>query len=460
MRGAGADLPAYSTVPGIVWPAIPPDVGQALLALQFQFDRSQWWTAEVLQTRQFRQLRLLIAHAVAEVPHYRDHLARAGVSSPDDIAPETFLRWPLLDKRAIQADMAGFQAKEMPAGHGHTSVVTTSGSSGEPLRATTSDATSFVQAALVMRSHLWYGFDLRKKLCIIRTPASPGNFPDWGPPANTAFRTGPSALLLSLEGQREQLDWLCDQRPAYLLVNSSNLWALLKESRRGERSPQGLRSIMAFGDALPLGTRQLAHELWQASLFDIYSASECGAIAFQCPQTQLLHVQGEHVYLEILLEDGKPCAPGESGRVVVTDLHNFAMPLIRYDLGDYAVRAGACPCGRGLPTLEGILGRSTHMAVDPTGRTFFGRLNQAFWTTVAPIIQRQVVQHTPSRLEVRYVADRPLTPAEEAAIAREMRLAMRYAYEIEFTRTAEIARNAGGKFDDFLSLLPGIVRPE
>ena len=94
------------------------------------------------------------------------------------------------------------------------------------------------------------------------------------------------------------------------------------------------------------------------------------------------------------------------------------------------------------------------MAVDPSGRRFLGHLNLGFWTTVAPIMQRQVVQLTPSRLEVRYVALLELGHDEQAELARNIRAAMRYDYEIAFTRMAQIPRNPGGKFDDFVSMAP------
>jgi len=454
MMPKGLDLRIYSSLPGVVWPAIPPPAGQAMLAAQFQFDRSQWWPADELLAQQFRQLRLLIAHAVENVPHYRDHLAHCGVSKPEDITPETFLRWPLLDKRAIQADPARFEAAAMPHGHGEMRLVVTSGSSGEPLRAATSDSAVFVQHALVMRSHLWYGLDLRAKFAAIRVSVDVRTSPDWGIPDNAVFRTGPMVMTSAFDDHGAQLDWLVREQPAYLLAHNTNLRALLEKSRRSGAAPRGLRLMMGFGDMASPDTAELARNLWGCEFRDTYSASEIGTIALQCPEHAHLHVQGEHVVVEVLREDGTHCAPGETGRVVVTDLQNFAMPLIRYDLKDYATVGGACPCGRGLPVLSALVGRAGQVAVDPTGRTYYAHLNREFWTTVAPIVQRQIVQHTPSAIEVRYVAERELTDDERAHLAGELRKAMRFDYEITFTRMTEIPRGAGGKFDDFLSLLP------
>lgn len=423
-----------------------------MLATQFQFDRTQWWPAALMQAHQFRQLRLLIEHAVAHVPHYRDYRTLAGVASLDELNPATFLHWPILDKRSLQTEAARFEAASMPDGHGTWRQVTTSGSSGEPLRMATSDVAVFVQHALVLRSQLWYGFDPTKKYGFLNLYEEPGSFADWGPPANAVFRTVGSSRMRASDDFGEQLDWVCREMPAQLKAHAVTIRAILEESRRTGRVPTGVKKIVVYGQMLPHGTRELAHELWGAALFDAYSASEFGSIAFQCPEHPGLHVQSEHVYLELLRDDGTPCAPGESGRVIVTDLQNFAMPLIRYDLRDHATLADACPCGRGLPVLQEILGRSGQIAVDPSGRRFLGHLNLEFWSRVAPIIQHQIVQHTPARLEVRFVAHRDLNVDEESLLTRHIRDAMRYEYEIAFTRMARIARNAGGKLDDFVPI--------
>ena len=454
MNRSAPDFSFISGVPGVAWPALPPAAGQAMLATQFQFDRSQWWPADTLRAWQLRQLRRLIAHTVANVSHYRDHLGHIGVERAEDLTPESFLRWPLLEKRAIQMDAASFEAATMPPGHGEMRLVVTSGSSGQPLRAATSDAAIFVQHALVLRGHLWFGFDFRAKFAAIRVSHDPISVDNWGPPANATFRTGPMVINRVIYDHGEQLEWLVREKPAYLMSLNTNLRALLEESRRSGRSPKGLRAVIGFADMPAPDMRELMRSSWGAEFFDTYSASEIGTIALQCPEQPHLHVQSEHVLLEVLRADGTPCEPGETGRVVVTDLQNFAMPLIRYELGDYAALGGRCLCGRGLPVLERIVGRAGHLAIDPTGRTFFAHLNMGFWTTAAPIRQRQIVQHTASKIEVRYVAARDLNADECATLTRELRSAMRYDYEIVFTRMAKIERGAGGKFHDFLSLMP------
>ncbi|MBL8378462.1 MAG: phenylacetate--CoA ligase family protein [Burkholderiales bacterium] len=455
-----AHVPVRSAVPGLAWPGLPAPEGQALLAAQFQFDRTQWWPAEKLKAAQFAQLRRLVAHAVDHVPHYRDGLAKLGLAGAAALTPEIYSRWPVLDKRAVQADAARFEADALPAGHGEMRLITTSGSSGEPLRAATTDAAIAVQNALVLRSLLWYRFDFSRRYDMIRMYGGTGEYVDWGPPAALAFRTGTTAQLPATEDYRRQLEWLCGRAPAYLLINGFNLNALLAESQACGLVPAGLRAVITMGEVLPAGTAALARRLWQAEVHDVYSACEVGPIAFQCPDGPGLHVQGEHVYVEVLRDDGSQCMPGESGRVVVTDLHNFAMPLLRYELRDFATVGSPCACGRGLPVIGEVLGRTGQVAVDPTGRRFFGRVNRGFWSALSPVTQRQVVQVAPGRMEVRYVAPRALTAEEMSALTRELCAALGYAYAVGFTRMDSIARNAGGKFDEFLSLIEPEAEPD
>jgi phenylacetate-CoA ligase len=99
----------------------------------------------------------------------------------------------------------------------------------------------------------------------------------------------------------------------------------------------------------------MVEEAWGVPVIFIYSRAEIGVMALQCPQNDHLHVQSENVRLEVLDDDNMPCQPGETGRVVVTPLHNYQTPLVRYEIGDYAEVGEACSCGRGLPVLIRIL---------------------------------------------------------------------------------------------------------
>jgi len=438
---------------GFAWPALPPPEGQTVLAIQFQLDVSQWLEPAAIAAQQFRQLRRLVRFAAKHVPHYRGHLGRSGIGHPDAIDAQSFLRWPVLTKAEIQHESERFLAQGLPQSHGGVHWGTTSGSTGRPLRAADSGIGAYFQQALWLRGHLWYELDPRDKFAIIRSSSARAAKPDWGPPANLAFRTGPAVTLASIEDHAEQLEWLRGEAPAYLLANNTNLRALIELSRRQDLAPTSIRTVIGFADMAPPDIAYLAKTHWNARYFNTYSCNEMGVLALHCPTANQLHVQSENVLLEILRPDGAPCAPGEIGRVIVTDLHNFAMPLIRYELGDQAAPGLPCACGRGLPVLEMVAGRTHDLAVDPTGRSFFVHLGAGFWTAIAPVTQRQIVQLAPDRLEIRYVAERDLTGDEIARLVRGIRAEMRYDYAITCTRVPSIALGPSGKFADFVSMI-------
>ncbi len=448
----GPSVTPTSTLPGLAWPAIASPAARPLLSTLFQLDYSQWWREDELLSHQFRQARRLVAHAIEQVPHYRDHLGHCGLDSAGSLCPESFRRWPVLKKRQIQANPDLFLSKAMPHGHGEFRAAATSGSSGQPLRVAVSDLAISFQQALILRFQLWNQLDHRLKFAAIKGATQEAAMPSWGPPAGLIFDTGPSVTQSAFADHRVQLDWLIREAPAYLLAHNTNLSALLHLSRNTGRAPRGLKLALGFSDMAANDTARLALELWGAHFVDTYSCNEIGTLALQCPVGNALHVQSEHVILEVLRPDGTPCETGEQGRVVVTDLHNFAMPLIRYELGDMAIRGEPCACGRGLPVLERIVGRSGKLAIDPTGRTFYPMLNFGFWISAAPILQWQIAQLASDKLEVRYVAERDLTASEIHQLTTEIRQAMRFDYQIAFSRVTRIAHGPGGKFEDFVPI--------
>src|SRR5262249_31531322 len=146
---------------------------------------------------------------------------------------------------------------------------------------------------------------------------------------------------------------------------------------------------------------------------------------------------------------------GEIGDVVATVLHNFAMPLIRYSIGDRAEVGPRCACGRGLPVISRILGRSRDLVTLPSGERRYALLSfDRVLNEIPAVIQGQVVQKTRGHLEVRLVARRPLSPDEEAKIRERLIGNFKHDFDIAFAYCDVIPRSPAGKFFDFLSELP------
>ena len=370
------------------------------------------------------------------------------------LTPESFRRWPLLRKADLMAQAGSMLARQTPPEHGSLVWNSTSGSTAIPVKVAFTELAVRLQTALVLRAHLWHTLDFSAKFAAIRPVLADGGFADWGPATRDAIATGPSVVCHAAEATNLQLEWLLREAPGYLLSFGGILRALLDASRAAGLRPSSLKAVLSFGESVPEDLRERLRNEWGVPLLDTYSAGEFGILAIECPLEPHLHVQSESVYLEVLRDDGTPAAAGETGRVVVTDLHNFAMPLIRYELGDHAQVGAQCSCGRGLPVLDRVLGRVRNMAVDPSGRRFWPSFPSRLWTAVPAVRQLQLLQVSAGRIEIHYVGERDLNDQEVAQLAAALATHLRYPFEFGFERVARIERSPSGKYEDFISL-PG-----
>jgi phenylacetate-CoA ligase len=439
-----------SALPEVIWPAIPAGDAAASLGVLFQLESTQWLSPDRLLELQMGQLALLLRHAYATVPHYRQ--AWSGLYDPDaPLTPERFFRLPRLTRRALQDGFDALKSGRIPPAHGSVGEARSSGSTGSPVRVLKTQLTQVMWNAITLRDHLWHRRDLRGKLAAIRHGVPTGEFAGWGTATHGVVATGSSAVLGVKEDIDAQLRWLQGQQAAYLLTYPSNLRELLMRSQElGVRLPT-LREARTFGEVLPAEIRELCLRAWAVPISDVYSAEEVGYIALQCPHSGHYHVQSEAALVEILGEDGKACAPGEVGRVLVTTPHNFATPLVRYELGDYAEAGATCPCGRGLPVIRRVLGRTRNILVTAAGKRYWPSFGSHGFLEIAPIVQHQFVQKTLDLVEARLVTRVPLTAEQEANFRRHVLSALPAGLHLNLVYCDRIARSAGGKYEDFVS---------
>jgi phenylacetate-CoA ligase len=246
---------------------------------------------------------------------------------------------------------------------------------------------------------------------------------------------------------------LASRSPRYLLTYPSNARALCRHARRTPLRLPDLEAVLTYGEPLPPDVRAICRETWGVPVHDVYGCEEVGYLALQCPGHEHYHVQSESVFVEVLDDGGRPVAPGEMGWVVVTPLLNFAMPLLRYRIGDLAEAGPPCPCGRGLPVLARVPGRRRGQVVRPDGARAFPDVG-ALWSAIEDVDQIQVVQTGPLDVEVRYSRARAVTPFEEPAIVARVQAALGHPFPITIRRLPVLRRQANGKYETFTCLCP------
>jgi phenylacetate-CoA ligase len=411
--------------------------------------------AAEIEQQQSLQLAALVAHHARHTPAFSARLRRAHLAAADVDSVATLARLPLLSRREIQNLGASFYSRQIPADHEPTAATMTSGSTGEPVKVRKSSRCRLYWGANTVRDHRWNGRDVTGRLLSIRpTITARAEGVNWGFPMAALGHTGPALGLPTAMDLTEHVRCIDEFQPQTLLVFPNLLDGLLGEWERRGSPPPGIRHFKTVGETVRDELRERVQRICGLRVEDSYSSQECGIVAMQCPDG-LYHVMAESVLVEVLDDAGHPCEPGQSGRLVVTDLRNLASPLIRYEIGDVAVRGGACRCGLQLPTLQYIMGRDRNLLARPDGSRRYPIIGFHMFHKVAPVLQFRFIQHSLHEIELIVHTRVALDRDQEAALAKIVQAALDYPFEVRITHSATpLQRSAGGKFEDFISKVP------
>lgn len=442
----------------IIWPAMPQPEGARILAVLFQLESGQWQPPAQIAALQRLQLAQSLEHAVATVPYYREKFAWLKGKDLGDFSWEDWRRLPILSRDEVRRAGQLLRSEAIPPGHGAMCQVQTSGSTGMPVIGYGTGVSQFFWQVFGLRDHLWHRRDFMAKHAVIRhmpelTAGKSARIDNWGHNTAPLFVTGPTVVLGLSSDVETQARWLMAENPGYLLSYPSNIAALARLfGERGWTLP-GLKEVRTLGETLGTEVRQICREVWGVAVKDMYSSQEIGYMALQCPEHEHYHVQSETTLVEVIDEHGKPCPPGGIGRVVVSSLHNFAMPFVRYEIGDYAEAGEPCPCGRGLPVLKRIMGRQRNMLITAQGKKYWPSFPAKLWAEIGPVRQLQIVQTSPAELTIKVVGERALTGEEKERLASAIRSRLPCPFQVTVSQQDEIPRLKSGKYEDFLSLV-------
>ena len=368
-----------------------------------ELERSQFFSAEEVQALQLQRLRLLLEHAYRRCPFYREQFRSIGLS-PDDIRSLDDLRLlPPLEKRDIQEHSdkmvaMGWPQEDLFLDH-------TGGSTGTPIAFYSSRERRCWGKTATRRHNGWAGWEIGDRVAYV-----------WGAPRDLPSNAWRSRLINALMGQQIFLDTghldepklvafqeaLIQFRPKMIQAYARSLALFARILRERGWKPPRPDAIVTSAEVLEPADRQLIEEVFGCPVFNRYGCREVGVIASECPAHRGLHTAAEGLLVEVV-HGNDPVAPGESGTILVTDLLNLAMPLIRYRIGDMGVwEEGQCPCGRGLPRLRQVAGRVTDFLVGADGRLVSGVYLATYVVARRPSLgQVQILQEEPGKVRYR-----------------------------------------------------------
>lgn len=415
--------------------------------IQQHFDQMQWWSPEKILEYQLQKVDHILRFAIDTVPYYKDYKL-----SNDPLTLEEFQKIPILTRSDIQQNGDNLITNDLPFNHLPMFDVITSGSTGNPIKVKGTSYTGMFLHALTLRGHLWHKRDFNSTNITVKAMSSKSKQPvkrymSWA----LGHETGPAIEIDVTIPIDRIFDMLVQVDPEYLHVHPTTLRGLIKVSDELSVKLKALREVRTMGEVVDNELRELCSTEWNVPIVDMYSTEEFNTITHQCPDHEHGHVQADNVFVEILNDDNEPCKPDEIGRVVVTSLTNYATPLIRCDLADYAEVGDLCPCGRGLPVLKSILGRSRNMVTLPNGQQFLPVFGVGTALVDLPIIQHRLVQTTLNDIEVRLVVKRELDEDEKNQIQDFFSHNFNHPFNFLIVYVDELPRGANGKYEFFIN---------
>jgi phenylacetate-CoA ligase len=324
----------------------------------------QWRSPSALRRAQERKLRRLVRHAAANVPFYRETFRTLKIDARDIRTVADLAALPPISKRELQAaSLQERMARNIDTQDCRSQ--TTSGSTGVPLEVFLRRSDETILNLGWVRAFLSAGLKPWEKRAVFKPKKDITERPSWYEYLGLMRRLDISTWTSPDEWIAAIQRWQPDAIMGYVKV--VQLFAQAVQEQRSEGiSP---RLVFTTSEILDEASRAFLSTVFRAPVVNIYASAEGGCMAWECARCGALHVATDTVVFEIL-RDGRPAAPGEEGEVVITNLHSYAMPFIRYRQGDLATLSRERPrCGRGLPLLEGIQGRQDDCITLRDGRS-------------------------------------------------------------------------------------------
>jgi phenylacetate-CoA ligase len=407
--------------------------------------QSQYLSSSELASLQLAKLQRILAYAKRSVPFYGEALA----DMPDDGAKT------LVDLQGLpfttKADLKGNHEAMISRERFYLlTKKTTGGSTGEPITIPkTRDAMAWELAA-TWRGYSWAGIDIGDRQARF-----------WGVPFGKkdkarvklidfiANRKRCSAFSFNEHDLQAYTELLEKFRPKYFYGYVSMIEEYARYfQRRGATPPFKLKCVITTSEVLTDSHRKLIEDVFSTRVFDEYGSGELGSVAHECEEGSL-HLSAENMIVEVIDGD-RQCNAGETGELVVTELNNYAAPLIRYRTGDFAsLSMKKCKCGKTLPVIENLFGRAYDTLRNSEGRLFHGEFIMYIFEEAQRknlgIRAFQVTQEDVRSFRIKIVPDNQYGRSTEEFITNHIREKFDRNAVVKFERVHQIERAPSGK---------------
>jgi phenylacetate-CoA ligase len=433
-------------ISGLLFPLHERLKGHSTVAVRRDLERTQWLTRAELEALQLVRLQRLIQAVYEHVPYYTRRMKERGLVPGDFRCLADLRRLPLLDKEDIRANTG-----ELTADNAEGLVRSnTGGSSGAPLVFFMGRDRVSHDVAAKWRATRWWGVDVGDREIVV-----------WGSPIELSTQDRVreardlvlrTRLIPAFEMSGNNLDRFIKEiqefRPRMLFGYPSCLAYIARHAeRRGRRMDNlGIRVAFVTSERLYGEQREAIESVFGCPVANGYGGRDAGFIAHACPEGNL-HITAEDIILEVLGPDGAPLPPGEAGEIVVTHLATRNFPFIRYRVGDVGVLSDEpCPCGRGLPVLREIQGRTTDFVVAKDGTVMHGLALIYVLRAIDGVAQFKIIQDSLDHTRVLIVPSRGLGAEVFGEIEARLKQRLGQDVWVEIVVCDSIPIEASGKF--------------
>ena len=421
------------------------------------FENTQYLPLDELERIQFLRLKKIIAHAYENTTFYKKRFDNAGFNPYGMSSPEELESVPILTKEDIRENLPEMLAQNFSQKELHSSE--TGGTTGVKIVFYRDNYCLAPKAAATIRCERWTGWDIGERVGLV-WPARQDYVGAYTIKAKIKndlterYITLPAAVL-SESDIHDYCQQLKKYKPTKIRCFPYSLYLVARYILENSITGICTKGVIATGEPLYDHQREAIEKAFNCRVFDSYGSRETALIAQECEYHNGMHINMECVFIEFLDENGNGVGRGELGRIIVTDLLNYGMPLIRYDLGDLGVPLEKkCPCGRSLPLMGGIEGRVVDEIVLPSGKKVSSITLVLYLVDNGPLVgQVQIIQDAIDHLTIK-LTNNPL-PDEtvfkyyldttKELLGKEIR--------VDFEIVDEILREPSGKYRFVKSLL-------
>ncbi len=421
-----------------------------------ELERSQWLSSGELAAKQFGALQRLVTYAARHCPYYREAWSRAGLTPEALTTRDAFQRWPVIDRDVIRAHRTAMRSTEPGM---RVQSKATGGSTGTPLQFDLNPDSADRRVAASFRGYGWASAGPGTKQLYLWGGAV-GTPPAWRRMKAEWYdrlyrRRTVNCFHVRPDRPEAFVDALVSYRPDVIVAYTNPLYEVARALEGAGTTPYAPRSIVVGAEKLHDFQREVIERVFRAPVFETYGSREFMLIGAECDRHHGLHMTVEQLMVEVLDDHGQPAAPGTEGDIAITDLFNYGMPFIRYINGDRAV-AGfeTCPCGRGLPLLQKVVGRRLDVLSTPDGRLVAGEFFPHLLKEFGAIRRFQVVQHAPDDIRLQMVVSGTWLPEDEARLRREVEAVLGTRGRFSITVVDDIPLTGTGKHRVVVNLCP------